>query len=325
MHFSYTRPGGNWTDGVDALTEIDLESFEAKMFKAINGDEGGSWAPSAAIVIGGSGITFQGANHNIDNGATITMEALGTIESAGLIKVDGATAEIRVGGAGGAINVNAGGAININTGGDLDIETGGQLDVKSGGAASIKSGATLAVDLGGGFFCAGGCTIQGAANHIYFDTRTHVRSYHVTGVVGGWQRKFTGLTEQTVNVADRCIIDLPIPTAHYLKSVEARIIGGAGHVGLPAAMPVLELWKRNISSGALTSLGSATDAAGSIAAYEGQHFVKVTLAGPGELIDRATYCYFATVQGEAGANAIAGLVCNGALVTTDVAILDEAV
>ena len=65
--------------------------------------------------------------------------------------------------------------------------------------------------------------------------------------------------------------------------------------------------------------------AGSIAAYEGQHFVKVTLAGPGELIDRATYCYFATVQGEAGANAIAGLVCNGALVTTDVAILDEAV
>lgn len=55
-HFTYTKPSGNWTDGVDTITEASLESFEQKMFKSINGDEGGTWSPSSEIEILGSGL-----------------------------------------------------------------------------------------------------------------------------------------------------------------------------------------------------------------------------------------------------------------------------
>lgn len=81
-HNAYTRPGGNWTDGVDEITEADLESFEQKMFKAINGDDGGTWSPAAAIVITGAGIdpTLKAAewpNFSADAGSKRTFVRAG--------------------------------------------------------------------------------------------------------------------------------------------------------------------------------------------------------------------------------------------------------
>lgn len=81
-HNSYTRPGGNWTDGVDELTAAELEDFEAKMFKAVNGDDGGTWSPSSAIVITGSGIdptlkANEWPNFGADAGAKRTLVRVG--------------------------------------------------------------------------------------------------------------------------------------------------------------------------------------------------------------------------------------------------------
>lgn len=95
-HNTYTRVGGNWTDGVDTLTEADLESFEAKMFKSVNGDDGGTWAPAAPIVIGGSGIRLAGAFHLFDSTCLVTCD--------GGIDLQG------------ALNVNSGGSVSINNG-----------------------------------------------------------------------------------------------------------------------------------------------------------------------------------------------------------------
>lgn len=58
-HFTYTRSGGVWNTLPVAYSE--LAELDAKTYKAINGDEGGTWAPSSAIVIGGSGLTVVGA------------------------------------------------------------------------------------------------------------------------------------------------------------------------------------------------------------------------------------------------------------------------
>lgn len=55
-HFAYTRPGGTWTNGVDKVSKTELEDFERKMFKAINGDEGGTWNPTSAIVLRNFGL-----------------------------------------------------------------------------------------------------------------------------------------------------------------------------------------------------------------------------------------------------------------------------
>ncbi len=44
------------TDGVSTLTSAQAVALDLNAYKAINGDDGGTWAPSAAIVIGGQGI-----------------------------------------------------------------------------------------------------------------------------------------------------------------------------------------------------------------------------------------------------------------------------
>lgn len=59
MHFTYTRPGGNWAN-VSTFDYTDAQSFDQKIFKSINGDDGGVWAPAAAIEIGGAGIAISG-------------------------------------------------------------------------------------------------------------------------------------------------------------------------------------------------------------------------------------------------------------------------
>ena len=55
-HFSSTRT--TWTPGT-ALLAAEMADIDAKTFKAINGDEGGTWAPSSVITIGGSGATMK--------------------------------------------------------------------------------------------------------------------------------------------------------------------------------------------------------------------------------------------------------------------------
>ena len=59
-HFNYTQPGGIWTYGT-VIQQAHMNDFEQKMFKAINGDDGGVWAPSAKIEIAGSGLELSGS------------------------------------------------------------------------------------------------------------------------------------------------------------------------------------------------------------------------------------------------------------------------
>lgn len=49
----------SWS-GVTDLLPVDLEALDANLFVAVNGDDGGTWAPSAVITIGGSGLTVTG-------------------------------------------------------------------------------------------------------------------------------------------------------------------------------------------------------------------------------------------------------------------------
>lgn len=48
-------------DGVDALTAAEAAALDLGQFKSINGDDGGTWAPGATIIIGGAGIQFNKA------------------------------------------------------------------------------------------------------------------------------------------------------------------------------------------------------------------------------------------------------------------------
>lgn len=56
-HFSKVWPAG-LTDGVSTLPHGDLETIDTNLAKAINGDDGGAWAPgTTSIDIGGKGLS----------------------------------------------------------------------------------------------------------------------------------------------------------------------------------------------------------------------------------------------------------------------------
>jgi hypothetical protein len=75
-HFSRVRVFGLWVVN-STLLPSEMELFDAQLSKAINGDEGGVWAPSSLIEVGGSGIKITGpcvvtSEAQLQGGATVT-------------------------------------------------------------------------------------------------------------------------------------------------------------------------------------------------------------------------------------------------------------
>jgi hypothetical protein len=79
-HFARTRAPGFWTLN-SPLASSESADFDTKIYKAINGDEGGAWMPSAPIEIGGSGVDMGGllnigsaGEFNAASGCTFTID-----------------------------------------------------------------------------------------------------------------------------------------------------------------------------------------------------------------------------------------------------------
>lgn len=73
-HFVKLRPGG-WTDGVDTIAAADLTLLDNELVAAVNGDAGGTWAPTAPVVIGGG--SAGGMTITLSGGATPNYPAFG--------------------------------------------------------------------------------------------------------------------------------------------------------------------------------------------------------------------------------------------------------
>lgn len=75
MHFTRTHTTGTWTNGGAGgyVTLVsDWESLSDKVFAQINGDQGGTWAPSSRIVIDTSGMLISGPAKVAYNGSLTT-------------------------------------------------------------------------------------------------------------------------------------------------------------------------------------------------------------------------------------------------------------
>lgn len=239
-HHSYTRVGGNWTDGVDTLTAADLEDFEQKIFESINGDEGGTWAPSGTVVIGGSGVDLQGANHVLS----------------GTLTVDG------------------------------DIQLDGILDVGSGLGSITFSGAT-------GRPLLGSRLLYRTSFSPFFQDNTK------------WVTDAGKLICAVVtNEVGALMLD-HLPHGSSLLEVNVRVAGVLSGATMPTTMPTLQIWKRHVTSGTVTQIGTTTtDATANQAAFEAIHLLTVT--GFSETIDRANYVYYALLSSPAGGNTAVG-------------------
>jgi hypothetical protein len=83
-HFARAQTIGTWITGyVPQIT--DWKSFDARSAQAVNGDDGGTWAPadSNPIIINGSGLVVTGPSLISGNGANLTSLAVGAFHLSG--------------------------------------------------------------------------------------------------------------------------------------------------------------------------------------------------------------------------------------------------
>lgn len=70
-HFAYTKIFGVWPSN-QVLHATELADFDAKTFKSLNADEGGVWAPSSPVILGGMGLQVP-ANVILGTGGTTSL------------------------------------------------------------------------------------------------------------------------------------------------------------------------------------------------------------------------------------------------------------
>jgi hypothetical protein len=138
-HFVY--PAG-WVSPVPAVHVPGLVEYELlwdQLYRAINGDTGGTWSPSAFVEVGGSGFNLTGTGHTVAASARLNVASTG---------------EIRV---------LSGGFLSIRSGGALDVYGGLTLKATGSGgpgAMSVESGASITLAASSTMTAASGSTVN---------------------------------------------------------------------------------------------------------------------------------------------------------------------
>jgi hypothetical protein len=74
-----------------------MASFDTALFKAVNGDDGGTWAPANQIILGGSGLSVTGASA-FSNITAATVNGTLTVANGGFLAIAaGATLDMLTG------------------------------------------------------------------------------------------------------------------------------------------------------------------------------------------------------------------------------------
>lgn len=173
-HFVY--PAGTPLGTVPALYVVpstDWQTTIQQLFKAINGDQGGTWAPSAFITVGGSGLQLTGTGHELAVSARLTLQNLAEIrvENGASVRANGSSGDIflKVSSNVATLEVQSGAVAQVNSGGDLNIY--GDLtfkDASGPGAATwednttatFEDGSTITLESGAQMVVADGAQIE---------------------------------------------------------------------------------------------------------------------------------------------------------------------
>lgn len=123
-HNPLIRLGADWSLD-DVVTAGEFSTLDTRQFQGINGDLGGTWAPSDQIVIGGDGLYVTGPSR-FDGVTYLEMAVSGEIALA-----DGSI-----------LSVPDGASIvcNSNTTTAIDMESGSEMLVHSGASVTFDGG-----------------------------------------------------------------------------------------------------------------------------------------------------------------------------------------
>lgn len=210
-HFTRVRASGFWTSG-STLLNTEMEAIDSRLYKAVNGDDGGAWAPSStAITIGGLGVSVTGpfvssgtfnvnSLANLNAGAVITganlsvslnatvqgnLEVQSTTHLIGNVTADGDIAAERI-----AIHGAHLGSNILSVDGDGRLT--GDLTVDGAGSVGGAFGVVGTLSAIGGIAIAGASTLTKAVT---------------TSSEGRVRRRYTALTDADTTIhANNCDI-----------------------------------------------------------------------------------------------------------------------
>jgi hypothetical protein len=360
MHFVRIRSSGLWITG-STITTDELEQLDANLYAAINGDAGGTWAPSSLITIGGSGMTVSGplrgsdiiaATWNAGGLATFTGSGtIATFDNSALLTVTD-DAEFRLNRSGDYLlrAYNAGTGQKLHLYGDFWVKSGAVVAVKSGGVLSTEAGSTLAVVGDAGFFAGvnfdAACAItQEAGSTMDLDGAITVDDFTMTGTnkVKLASRSITRACELTPtadptewicnNISGTGnwyslgtaaeVLTQPVhtPFGATITGVSVYVQGDSGHVGLPGTPPKFYIHETDVTTGTVTSYGPYADASASTGAFQAVHAIASGTVSIAT--SRAAKRYALSITAESGANAKTQLVYHGATVTYTTTSYDE--
>jgi hypothetical protein len=82
-HNAYVRAGAVWNTGL-VVTHGEFRLFDLAQFASINGDAGGTWAPSSLIIVGGSGMqVVLAGTSTLASGASLTTATSAAVQIGG--------------------------------------------------------------------------------------------------------------------------------------------------------------------------------------------------------------------------------------------------
>lgn len=237
MTIPRVKPAG-WGFG-EQLTSAQCTELDEHIVRAVDGQDGGAFNPTAPITIGGSGVTLNSPDNIL--GGTLTV--------------------------------------------DGDIQLDGVLEVGNG---------------------LGSITFEGTTGRPLLGSRLLYRtSWNAYGVPADWSISATDGVCATTSVSYLNMALDHLPHGSTLLEVNLRVAGVLSGATMPTTMPTLEIWKRSVTSGAATQIGTTTtDATANQAAFEAIHLLTVT--GFSETIDRVFYVYYARVSSPNGGNTDVG-------------------
>jgi hypothetical protein len=174
-HFTFTRTGGVWvTAPPNPLLATEVADLDLKTYKSINGDDGGSWAPAAAIAIGGAGLALGGSNHQVLsggavvwlNGSLLQVNASGAATFLCTVALDGGATVASAH----SLTMSSGSTFTASAGSNVGIQTGSHVTASFDSSCTLLFGtncnftiqadalADVLLGAGSSFALSGGCT-----------------------------------------------------------------------------------------------------------------------------------------------------------------------
>lgn len=269
------RPGGAW-GLLTSVSPAEFETFDQRQFEAINGDQGGTWAPAAVIQIGGAGI-------RLDTWLVGNWVAVGNPQFTGVATFNTAPIFNPPPTFNGGLHVHGGTAL---------FDAGVPVSA-AGSAAAFQS-----------------VTVTDSTGYRYSATETFATKIPlIPALADGWSSDANGLfIQDTVTLTRYLLLPILIPAGATITAVHVWVDGNGGiasHALIPgpAELPTIELVRRTWPDVAPAVVATASDLSADLAHYEALHTIDLN-ALTESVSSRSNY--WLRVRGEQGANSVPG-------------------